>query len=151
MMQTAPTLVPNTRAKARAKLASVRQPKRAARLNVILSVMMGVTIPAITLALARIGGILWLGAMPALSALSGALGITILAVSLHHLQTAITLITHSSKRKSWALAVAFDGVFVLSELVLVAEVPTLRVVALAMMFALGALSALLNVYAMLRK
>lgn len=116
-----------------------------------LTLTMAAFIPLMSLTTSRLAGVLYLDDSVELSALASVITLTVLSVSLPHLAHAIRLVTTSSKRVSWALAVAFDAGIVLAELVEVAGSPSLRGVAWAMLLALGVMSAVLNAIAFRRR
>lgn len=112
--------------------------------TIVLSVM----IPLFSMSCARFAGSLLHDGTYWLAVLAGGLAVTSLVVSLSHLAEAIELITGSSTRPSRALALAFDGGVILSELThAVSEDPTLQWVAMALLIALTGLSMALNWYA----
>ena len=93
-------------------------------LSLVVTIMLGIFIPALSLYLSTVTGklafnggnnqdwVLW-----SLSGFGLAVGGTVLAVSLRHLQFAVQMITRSSDTESWLLAIAIDLTIVLSEMV----------------------------------
>jgi uncharacterized membrane protein len=116
-----------------------------------LTLTMAAFIPLMSLTTSRVAGVLYLDRSIELSALASVITLTVLSVSLPHLSHAIRLVTGSSRRVSWALAIAFDAGIVLAELVEVGGSPSLRGVAWTMLLALGAMSAVLNAIAFRRR
>lgn len=112
------------------------------------TVAMAVMIPLFSMSCARFAGSLLAEGTYWLAVVAGGLAVTSLVVSLAHLTEAIELITGSARRPALALAIAFDGGVILSELThVVSKDGTLRVVALALLIALTLLSIALNWYA----
>jgi hypothetical protein len=109
-----------------------------------LTITMAGFIPLLSLTLSRVAGVLFSEGSFALAAFAGVISVTVLSVSLPHLAHAIGLITQSSRRVSWALAIAFDLGIVLAEMVHVNGTPGLTEVAVIMLFALSLMSAVLN-------
>lgn len=116
-----------------------------------LTLTMAAFIPLMSLTTSRLSGVLYLDGAIELSGLASVITLTVLSVSLPHLSHAIRLVTNSSRRVSWALAVAFDAGIVLAELVEVAGSDSLRGVAWSMLVALGVMSAILNAIAFRRR
>jgi len=136
----------NTSKKRKSRGKEVKQ----SRFERTLTYIMAGFIPALSLTLARVAGLLHVGEFPYLSGFAAFIAITVLSVSLPHLAHAVKLITCSSKRVSWALAVAFDCGIVLSELVHATGPQNLHWVALGMLIALSCMSAVLNAIAFTR-
>ena len=112
------------------------------------TIALSIMIPLFSMACARFAGTLLVEETYWLAVVAGGLAITSLWVSLAHLTEAITLITGSTERSSKALARAFDGGVILSELThATTEDGTLQVVSLVMLIALTILSMCLNWYA----
>lgn len=119
--------------------------------RIALTVLLGIGIPCLSLALSHLGGSMLSAPTWTTKALGGAaLGLccTVLAVSLRHLRDAIGDITHSGPELSWLLAVAIDLSLVTCELIETATDGS--GVAVAVMFAVTAASMALNVWAFLR-
>jgi hypothetical protein len=85
------------------------------RLALILTIVMGVGIPLLSLSLSTIAGKLALTGHEYLAASALVLTSSVLAVSLSHLAWSVKDITHSSTWQSWALAITIDLAVVLSE------------------------------------
>jgi hypothetical protein len=132
--------------------------KRAPRAAVVrntfdrwLTLTMAAFIPLMSLVTSRFAGVLYIDEHVELAGLAAVITLTVLSVSLPHLAHAIRLVTTSSKRVSWALAIAFDAGIVLAELIEVAGSPSLRSYAWTMLLALGVMSAVLNAIAFRRR
>lgn len=115
-----------------------------------LTVTMAGFIPLLSLTLSRIAGVLFSDGNTELAAFAAVITVTVLSVSLPHLAHAIGLITQSSRRVSWALAVAFDLGIVLAEMVHVSGTAGLTEVALILLVALSVMSGVLNCIAFTR-
>jgi hypothetical protein len=117
------------------------------------TVMMGVAIPLLSLGLSHTGGALVREggtAVTSLGVLAFLLMGCVLAVSLSHLAWAVQDITRSPRWASWLLAVTFDLLLVLGELVHVAaEASPAGVVVRVMMVAVCGMSMFLNCWAFL--
>ena len=134
---------------AKARRALVALPPR--RVALAMTVLMGVSIPLLSLALSTIAGTLARAGHNALAGAGLALTVSVLAVSLAHLSWAIADITKSGAGASWALAVTVDMAVVLCEAVHVfAPDAGLNVLATALMICVCAASMILNVYAFVR-
>jgi hypothetical protein len=115
-----------------------------------LTLTMAGFIPLLSLTLSRVTGTLFADNRFGLATFAAVITTTVLSVSLPHLSHAIGLITQSSKRVSWALAIAFDLGIVLAEMVHVAGSASLTEVAVIILFALSVMSAVLNYIAFTR-
>lgn len=123
------------------------KPVFSSKLEQGITVMVGAGIPLFNLGVSTAAGSLakeghmWLGAS------LGAVLIVALIVSLSHLAYAFEAITGSSKRASWALAIAVDTAIVVCEIVQVYAAEAAGWTALAVMVGALAVSCVLNVYA----
>lgn len=120
--------------------------------SVITYTMSGV-IPLFTMVCARQAGAMFAEGNLILAIVASVLALTSLAVSLSHLARAISLITKTHIVASFALAVAFDGGIVLSELLHAFGDPRnviMHALAWAMLGCLTGLSGVLNWYAFTR-
>jgi hypothetical protein len=117
------------------------------------TVMMGVAIPLLSLGLSHTGGSLCREgglAVTTLGVFAFLLMGCVLTVSLSHLAWAVEDITRSPRWASWLLAVTFDLLLVLGELVHVAaEASPVGAVVTTMMVAVAAMSMFLNCWAFL--
>jgi hypothetical protein len=86
------------------------------RCRLWMTVVLGVGIPCLSLAMSKLAGTLAANAHYALAVFALALMAAVLGVSLSHLAWAIGDITRSGRRSSWSLAVALDLSLVLCEL-----------------------------------
>lgn len=111
---------------------------------------MAAFIPGLSLTLSRVAGVLFSEGYVPLAAFAALITVTVLSVSLPHLAHAVRLITQSSNRVSWALAITFDLGIVLSELTHVAGPASLNSIAVLMLVALSVMSAVLNSIAFTR-
>jgi hypothetical protein len=115
------------------------------------TLVMGISMPLLSITLSYCGGTLLRHDCCGLAALAFGLMGCVLAVSLSHLAWAIQDITRSPRWASWSLAVAFDLALVLAELCDVsAESAGLGAVTTCLMIAVCALSMGLNCWAFLQ-
>ncbi len=120
----------------------------AERFRTTMIYLLGSGIPALSLALSKMGGSLLLGGHWALGLFAFALMGAVLAVSLPHLAWSLVHLTGSERRPAWCLAIALDLSLVLTELVSVyASGLGLGLVCFLVMFAVAVASAALNINA----
>lgn len=119
-------------------------------LALVFTIAMGIGIPGLTLALTTVAGRLACKGHYILTAAVIAVCLTVLAVSLDHLKTAIQDITRSGDLSSWLLAVAVDLSVVLSEAVQVCSPGVSDGLAMSVMVCVTIASMGLNVWAFLR-
>lgn len=137
----------SSKAKQARKAMVARQP----RLALVLTIVMGVAIPLLSLSLSTVAGTLARTGHTTLALGGLALCATVLAVSLSHLAWSVSDITKSGVKASWALAVATDLTIVLCESVHVfAEDAGIGTLVTAMMVSVTLASMALNVWAFLR-
>jgi hypothetical protein len=146
-----PLSIPVKPAQGKRKVKKARRVKTPpTMLKVMLTIIIGVGIPLLSLALAKLAGTLAAAQMYALSLLAFALMIAVLSVSLKHLAWSITDITRSPPKASWAMAISLDLSLVLCELIHVyANTLGLDMVANAVMICVALTSMALNVWAFL--
>jgi hypothetical protein len=123
-----------------------RQVKKAAMIT------MGIAIPLLSLGLSHTGGTLLRERENLFTVALGVAALTlmgcVLVVSLSHLAWSVEDLTRSAKQASWLLAVTFDLLLVLGELVHVAARETgANVIVTVMMVAVCGLSIFLNIWA----
>lgn len=111
-----------------------------------LTTVLGVGIPALSVALSRVAGSLWVGGHHILALAAGALVICVLSVSLAHVARAIRELSGAEPWLSWALALSLDAGLVVSE---IASVTTdaERLTCTAIVVSVVVVSAALNVFA----
>lgn len=115
-------------------------------------VVLGTAIPLLSLGLSHTGGVLLADSSNPVSIALGLFAFTlmgcVLFVSLGHLSWSVEDLTRSGKVQSWLLAVTFDLLLVLGELVHVAAgAPGANTVVGSMMVAVCGLSIFLNIWA----
>lgn len=121
------------------------------RVKVVATVTMGVAIPVLSLVLSHTGGTLARTGHSALAGFALSLMGCVLVVSLSHLAWAIEDITRSPRWASWLLAISFDLMLVLGELVHVnADDAGVGMAITVMMTAVAGMSMFLNCWAFLR-
>lgn len=121
------------------------------RVKLIATVTMGIAIPVLSLVLSHTGGTLARTGHAALAGFALGLMACVLAVSLSHLAWAIEDITRSPRWASWLLAVTFDLMQVLGELVHVnAHDVGVGLAVTLMMVAVAGMSMFLNCWAFIR-
>ncbi len=120
------------------------------RLAAVITVGMGVGIPALTLSMSTVAGQLCQKGHYGLGVCAGLVGGAVLVVSLSHLAWAVGNITRSSKWASWLLAVAVDVGLVACESVLTAAPGVCDTLATGVLWAVTGVSAVLNCWAFLR-
>jgi hypothetical protein len=133
------------------KATAAKESELLVRFRLTMTVVLGVGIPLLSLAMSKIAGTLALNGHTFLALFAGSLMLAVLAVSLSHLAWAIEDITKSTVRASWSLAVALDLSLVLCELIHVyAHDLELEWVCCLVMLNVAACSMALNVYAFLQ-
>ena len=133
----------------RRRIRRPRPTKQAVQLNKLqhrLTTVLGIGIPAMTLALSYIGGSLWYTGRTGLALAAGALVLCVLAVSLTHVARAIREVSGTEVWLSWAMAIAIDAGLVVCELATVGSAVE-QYMCWAVVTCVAAASAALNVYA----
>lgn len=151
---TVPAQPPAPRARRSRPRRSSAEPSRfavnLARFKLGMTVVLGVGIPLLSLAMSKLAGTLAAGGMFALAVFALGLMVAVLGVSLSHLAWAVGDITRSKRAPSWALAIALDLSLVLCELVHVyAAKMGLTWLCFLMVVFVASCSMALNVYAFL--
>ncbi len=117
----------------------------------VISVGLGIAIPALSLTLAHVAGTL-VNECPGLALFIGICGVSILVVSLSHLAEAIHDATGAAKWQGWAIAITLDLSIIGCELSHVfSKNEALWYWTTALMVVVMLFSMILNVYAFLKK
>lgn len=132
-----------------ARLENLVQLEREARapkhtLATTMTAVMSAVIPAFCTVFALVAGTCFEQGNHVLAVLGAIAVVLALTVSMPHLGHAIQLLTNSSERASWTLAIAFDMGVVLSEMARVMGPEEIRTVMTVTLFILMALSGVLN-------